>query len=138
MALVQVLSSPVRTKMRVSKEDRREACWLGSVWKVSVRTYRNFTFFLVKKRTVHFQIWSLKLFPAQRNQSALVKMAGCRSGARSVGEPRASPWEPGWQTHCQRPPWVLCRALGAPSRLPCAAACSWQGDGLGVQPSRHR
>lgn len=34
--------------MWVSKEDHREACWLGSVWKVSVRTYRNFTFFLLK------------------------------------------------------------------------------------------
>lgn len=82
--------------MRASKEDRREAYWPGSVWKVSVRAYRNFTL-KKKKSSDHFQIWSLKLFPAQRNQSALVDWPAAGLGKKVW----VSLW---WQRSCQRTP----------------------------------
>lgn len=113
--------------MRVSKEDGREACWPGSVWKVSVRTCRNFTFKKKKKSSDHFHIWSLKLFPAQRNQSALVEMAGCRSGEGSVGEPVVAEM-------LSKAPLGPIQRTRSPLKAPTRR--SWQGDRRGVQPTR--
>lgn len=92
----------------------------------SVRTYRNFTF-KKKKSSDHFHIWSLKLFPAQRNQSALVEMAGCRSGEGSVGEPVVAEM-------LSKAPLGPIQRTRSPLKAPTRR--SWQGDRRGVQVTR--
>ena len=111
--------------MRVSKEDGREACWPGSVWKVSELT--GILPLKKKKSSDHVHIWSLKLFPAQRNQSALVEMAGCRSGEGSVGEPVVAEM-------LSKAPLGPIQRTRSPLKAPTRR--SWQGDRRGVQVTR--